>query len=50
MVQQVMGDGIGIPPCDTEEQKKLQNLHIGKLVQPFRQESLLESFSVSVVN
>ena len=48
--QQRVGDGVGIPPGDAVKQQQLQYVDIGKTVQPFREETLLQPLPVAVMD
>ena len=50
MVEQRMGDGVGILPGNAEKQQQLQHLNVREALQPFLQEALLQPLAVSVVN
>ena len=42
MVEQRMGDGVGILPGNTEKQQQLQHLNVREALQPFLQKALLQ--------
>jgi hypothetical protein len=45
-----MGDGIRVDPGETIEQRQLQSLDIGKMIQPFFQETLAKPLPVAFMN
>ena len=50
MVQQRMGDGVGILAGNAVKQRQLQHLHICEIVQTAAKKALLQPLPVSIVN
>ena len=50
MIQQPMGNGVGILPWNAVKQQKLQSLNVRKAVQPLLQKPLLQPVPVSCMN
>ena len=50
MVQQSMGNGVGIHPGNAVKQQQLQSLNIRKMIQPLLAKAFLHPVSVSFVH